>query len=48
MQLSKGIKKERIIAFFRYVKENIFVIYGAILAIVIVSSLLFHSFVQRI
>lgn len=32
MQLSKGIKKERIIAFFRYVKENIFVIYGAILA----------------
>ena len=25
MQLSKGIKKERIIAFFRYVKENIFV-----------------------
>ena len=26
MQLSKGIKKERIIAFFRYVKENIFVL----------------------
>lgn len=44
MQLSKGIKKERIIAFFRYVKENIFVIYGAILAIVIVSSLLFQLF----
>lgn len=44
IQLRKCIKKEKILAFLRYVKENIFVIYGAILAIVIVSSLLFQLF----
>lgn len=42
--IEKMYKKEKILAFLRYVKENIFVIYGAILAIVIVSSLLFQLF----